>query len=152
MLTLIEINQLREMLKSEDFDIHVFYSELSNFIATHRDDIPVELFTLFKNYHGNDEYERAMWTLLHGIESLRSDAYIRKIVEGLKFVMQDGSEWAELIAIRNLNSEKHRDQLAASLKSAPEEDRAIWKSTIQSLISNEPDFENKAKSVLNSLN
>lgn len=152
MSNLRKINQLKEMLKSDDFDIHSFDSELSSIIAAIGDDIPLELFTLFKNYPGDDKYERAMWTLLHGIESLRGNAYTQKIVPGLKLVAKNGSEWAELIAIRNLNSEEYRGLLAVSLKTATQEDRAIWKSTIQSLISNEPDFENKAKSVLSSLN
>lgn len=139
------------MLKSEDFDISVFYDKLSRFISLHGNDIPLALFKLFKNYHGNDAYERAMWTLLHGIEILRGDAYTRKVIPGLKFAAENGSEWAELIAIRNLNSKECRERLVFSLKWAANEDRIIWKSIVEKLVSNEPDFKNKAAGILKSL-
>ena len=152
MSNLEEVNKLKEMLQTEDIDIHIFHDELSNFISTYEQDIPLELFKLFKNYHGNDEHDRAMWTLLHGIESLRGEAYTLKIISGLKYITEEGSEWAELIAIRNLNSAEYRNRLAKYLKTAEEEDRVLWKSAIQTLLSNEPEFKDKAIGVLKSLN
>ena len=140
------------MLTKDNFNISNFENAFFDLFSKYKSDLPLEFIELFTDDNATHGTQNAMWSLLHTVESLPSDEYTKKVLVGLKLVAKNAPKWAELIAIRNLNSEEYRNQLAVSLKTAPQEDRVIWKSTIQNLISNEPDFENKAKNFFNFLN
>jgi len=147
-----EFLELEKMFHSEHFDIHIFEDKFSEYISKHKNEIPGEAFKLFKNYDGDDEHQRAMWTMLHAIESLELEEYIRQIITALKYIADRGSEWAELIVVRNLNSSEHRTKLSLALKTASNKDKIIWKKTVQELVLKHPEFKNKAFSILEVLN
>ena len=146
-----QLEDFEQVLTSDNFDIHLFHEELSCFVSKHQNDLPLELFKLFKNYHVDDGFERAMWTLLHAIETLEGDAFIEKIIPGLKLVARDGSEWAELFVMRILNSIEYRNKLAIALKDASSGDKETWSKAVRNLTTDEPEFEIKAKSIFASL-
>ena len=103
MRNVVDASELARRLDEPDFDIFEFEAALANFVNKYTSKSIGPLLTVFRD---DFEFDEALCSILHAIESFDTAVYCREIVQGLKDLENSSNRWLTIIIQRILNSEK----------------------------------------------
>lgn len=89
-------------------NLKAFEDFLADAVHTAKDEELLDLVSLFED---DDDLHEAMWSLLHTVESVREEVYVRGVLSRLPRLAENAPGWAELIVLRMLNSDTCRAQV-----------------------------------------
>lgn len=140
------VDRLRSILAARsDGYVRQFDAELAAFGPLEDADLAASLAVLFDD---QEPYDELMFSLIHFIEQLPSEAYITALLAAAPSLATSAPYWATVLLIRILNSEEARLDLVRQLRLAPSSARSAIKSLTEALTQEDPRFLAKATVVL----
>jgi hypothetical protein len=96
-----------------------------------------ELLSVFTD---RSEHQEMMWGLLHFIESLGMERYLKGLVDALPTMLQDAPEWAEILHCRILNDDKYAAYYKDLLSALPKSEKAMIETVLGRIKEKDPEF------------
>lgn len=146
----IEILNLNKHLRNEK-EVADFEASLANLPESTEDDGSY-LRKLFDVFVDDCDHLEVMWGLLHFVESFDDQVYSDALVASSSGLMEDASDWLEIILSRVLNNDPSKEQLVLILKARSETEGKAVVEMLNRLTSDEdPSLAESASEVLSKI-
>ncbi|WP_081408302.1 Imm30 family immunity protein [Acinetobacter sp. BMW17] len=100
----------------------------------------------------NAQYDEAVFSIIHSIESFKNDAYIVEIINEFTYMVKKAPNWATILLIRILNSKTARECMIdkVSLTTPAIKDSILF--LLQRINAEKPNFFEKTAALMKVIN
>lgn len=104
---------------------------------------------LIRLIEDNAQYDDAIFSILHSIESFQDDVYISEVLKELPYFVHKAPRWASILFMRILNSESARECITEKLYFVNSEIKAAVLQITKMINDGSPKFLEKTFTVIN---
>lgn len=126
---IIDLKSICENENDENF-INNFEKKLIEISALHSPLIICKLLPFFKD---DTDYDEAMFSIIHIIESFEDKIYVKELIKGLNDFYINSPRWASIIHIRIINSTQTLNTYINEIKKSSTENKKVFSILLNSI-------------------
>lgn len=145
-----KIKNLVEIVQRDNFgDVQAIDTSLAEVMAFND---PLSIRPLMRLFDDCAEYDEAIFSIIHSIESFNDDIYISELLKELPYVLNKSPKWASILFMRILNNDSTRDCLTKKLYFATPETKTAVLTLIDKINEKSSKFLEKTVTVIAAAN
>lgn len=140
------IKTLVEVVRTDNFgDVQAIDASLAEAMAFND---PAAIRPLIRLIEDTAQYDEAIFSIIHSIESFDKEVYISEFLKELSYLVHKSPQWASVLFMRVLNSDSARERITEQIYFVTPEIKAVVLWLVERINEKSPKFLEKTAAII----